>query len=242
MPLTTVRLHFQNPALRLARQRASPKRVGWPPTPKESYSFWPSCPILLVLRCKIMKVLWQHSLISLQVFSFNKTQEENGHSAISFVTIDSDGKERLPPRFFFVPERQSPVLFSWPRFVICWSQLQGSWDNVGPFHIYGSSGEPWLSVRLWVWEERGSVDLWGYFLSDRYSDPFFLTNINSGWSCWEFIKWDGLIQIHYHQNNAKNWNLKATLAMSLSLAKCEKNGVRKRFDSTLHELTTKLCE
>ena len=53
-----------------------------------------------------------HTLISIQVFSFNKTQEENGHSAISFVTIDSDGKERLPPRFFFVPERQSPVLFS----------------------------------------------------------------------------------------------------------------------------------
>ena len=115
------------------------------------------------------------------MLSFTKTQEENGHSALSFVTIDSDGKERLPPRFPFVPERQSPVLL---RFVMCWSQLQGSWDNVGPFHIYGSSGEPWLSVRLWVWEERGSVDLWGYFLSDRYFDPFFFTNINSGWWSW----------------------------------------------------------
>ena len=114
------------------------------------------------------KVQWKHSL-SIQVLSFTKTQEENGHSALSFVTIDSDGKERLPPRFPFVPERQSPVLL---RLVMCWSQLQGSWDNVGPFHIYGSSREPWLAVRLWVWEERGSVDLWGYFLSDRYSDPF----------------------------------------------------------------------
>ena len=59
------------------------------------------------------------------------------------------------------------------RFAICWSQVQGAWDNIGAFHVYGSSGEPWLSARLWFWEEKGSVDLWGYFLTARYLTLLF---------------------------------------------------------------------
>ena len=51
------------------------------------------------------------------------------------------------------------------RFVLCWSHFQGSWDNVGPFHIYGSSGEPWFTARIWYWAEKGRIDLWGYFLT-----------------------------------------------------------------------------
>ena len=63
----------------------------------------------------------------------------------------------------------SRILFSTggSRFVLCWSHFQGSWDSVGPFHIYGSSGEPWFTARLWYWPEQGSIDLWGYFLTAR---------------------------------------------------------------------------
>ena len=64
------------------------------------------------------------------------------------------------------------------RFVICWSQLQAAWDNIGAFHVFGSSGEPWLSARLWFWEEKRSVDLWGYFLTARYLPHFCFNTLH----------------------------------------------------------------
>ena len=70
------------------------------------------------------------------------------------------------------------------RFVLCWSHFQGSWDNVGPFHIYGSTGEPWFTARVWYWAEKGTIDLWGYFLTARYvmlSCQFQNTSPIQGW-------------------------------------------------------------
>ena len=38
---------------------------------------------------------------------------------------------------------------------------------MGPFHIYGSRGQPWFTARTWYWAEKGTIDLWGYFLTAR---------------------------------------------------------------------------
>ena len=36
------------------------------------------------------------------------------------------------------------------------------------FHyMYGENGEPWLSMRLWYWEEKQTIDVWAYFLTAR---------------------------------------------------------------------------
>ena len=35
------------------------------------------------------------------------------------------------------------------------------------YYMYGETGEPWLSMRLWYWEEKGTIDLWAYFLTAR---------------------------------------------------------------------------
>ena len=45
-------------------------------------------------------------------------------------------------------------------------------------YMYGDDGEPWLSMRLWYWKEKGTIDVWAYFLTARY--------------CVEFIFWMSL--------------------------------------------------
>ena len=35
-------------------------------------------------------------------------------------------------------------------------------------YMYGEDGEPWLSMRLWYWKEKGTIDVWAYFLTARY--------------------------------------------------------------------------
>ena len=77
----------------------------------------------------------------------------------------------------------SPLFIFWTfRFVLCWSHFHGSWDNVGPFHMYGSGGEPWFTARVWQWAEKGTIDLWGYFLTAR-SDSKSISNHFAIGSC-----------------------------------------------------------
>ena len=97
----------------------------------------------------------------MEVFSFEKTQGDDGSSSLSFATLDSKTSEELPPRFRWFKmqnvnkqqendlENQSSRLLSyWPRFVLCWSHKQGAWDQRGVFHMYGNKEQPWLTIRL----------------------------------------------------------------------------------------------
>ena len=139
-------------------------------------SFSASVKVNLLLRLVFVIQIICCCLTRPKVFSFEKNSGgKNPPGPLSFITLNTKTEEELPARlvFYFQLPKLS-LVFLWKcrtlsdgRFVFCWSHFQGKWDHVGPFHIYGSTGEPWFTARTWYWAEKGTIDLWGYFLTAR---------------------------------------------------------------------------
>ena len=85
--------------------------------------------------------------------------------------------------------------------------------------MYGEDGEPWLSMRLWYWKEKGTIDVWAYFLTARY--------------CVELIFWmslkSTLLAFKKNGTSCPNWGKEGGLELIWTKSKRTATNFREAF-------------